>query len=129
MALSSEFRAYLEDVFSGLGRIEVKRMFGGAGLYVGDACFALVVSETIMMRGDDALGPDYEAAGSEQWVYEHRTRGATAMPYWSLPESALDDPDEAAEWARRSLVPARESAAKKNAAKDRKKARERGRDA
>ena len=117
MALSAEFREFLLDHFSDLGPIEIKRMFGGAGLYLGDACFALVVDEKIMMRGDETLGPAFEEAGSEQWVYSNKTRGDVAMPYWNLPESALDDPEEAVEWARRSLGPAREAAAKKRTAR------------
>ncbi len=123
MAVSAEFREHVRDLFSGLGPVEIKRMFGGAGVYLDDACFALIVDEVIMMRGDDALGPDYEAAGAEQWVYEGGKRGPVAMPYWRLPESALDDPDEAVAWARRSLVPAQTSAAEKRAAKARKAAR------
>ena len=123
MALSAEFREFLLDHFSELGPIEIKRMFGGAGLYLGDACFALVVDERIMMRGDEVLGPEFEDAGSEQWVYSNKTRGDVAMPYWNLPESAIDDPEEAVEWARKSLVPARDSATKKRAAKKRKAAR------
>ena len=75
------------------------------------------------MRGDAALGADYAAAGSEQWVYEGGRRGPVAMPYWRLPETAADDPDEAAIWARRSLVPAEKAAAKKRAGNARKRAR------
>ncbi|MEL7469373.1 MAG: TfoX/Sxy family protein [Pseudomonadota bacterium] len=124
MALSPEFREYVLDHFSELGPVEIKRMFGGAGLYLGDACFALVLSsETILMRGDDDLGPEFEAAGSEQWIYENKTRGPVSMPYWTLPDAAMDDPEEAVTWARKSLVPAEQAAAKKRAAKARKAAR------
>lgn len=123
MALSAEFREFLRDHFSELGPVEIKRMFGGAGLYLGDACFALIVNERIMMRGDETLGPEFDEAGSEQWIYDNKTRGEVAMPYWNLPESALDDPEEAVAWARKSLVPAEASAAKKRAAKERKAAR------
>ncbi|MEM6661984.1 MAG: TfoX/Sxy family protein [Pseudomonadota bacterium] len=124
MALTSEYKEQLQDLFAGAGRIEIKRMFGGAGLYVGDACFAIVLGgETLMMRGDEALGPAYEDAGSEQWIYSNEKRGPVAMPYWTLPDSAMDDPDEAADWARRSLVPAQKAAAEKAAAKARKAAR------
>lgn len=123
MALSAEFREFLQDHFADLGPVEIKRMFGGAGLYLGDACFAIIVDERIMMRGDEALGPEFVAAGSEQWVYSNKTRGDVAMPYWNLPESAIDDPEEAVAWARKSLAPAEASAAKKRAAKERKAAR------
>ena len=122
MAVSEEEREHIRDLFAGLGLVEVRRMFGGAGVYLGDACFALLVDGTSLMRADDALGADYAAASSEQWVYEGR-RGPVAMPYWRLPESALDDPDEATAWARRSLVPAERAAAEKRAAKERKAAR------
>ena len=32
------------------------------------------------------------------------------MPYWSLPENAIDDPDEATRWALKALEPARKAA-------------------
>lgn len=99
-------------------------MFGGAGLYLGPACFAIVLfGEQILMRGDETLGPEYEEAGGQRWVYSHKTRGDVVMPYWSLPDSALDDPDEAVEWARKSLVPAEAAAEKKRLANQRKAAR------
>jgi DNA transformation protein and related proteins len=123
MAVSDEYRAHVRDLFAGIGPVEVRRMFGGAGVYRGDACFALLVDGAILMRADEALAADYAAAGSEQWVYESGGRGPVAMPYWRLPEAAADDPDEAAAWARRSLVPAEKAAAEKRAAKNRKQAR------
>lgn len=125
MAITPEFREHLKDLFSGLGPIDVRRMFGGAGLYLDDACFAIVLGgEKVMMRGDDKVGPDFEAEGGEQWVYEHASRrGPVAMPYWSLPESAMDDPEEALHWAQRALGPAQKAAAEKAAAKARKAAR------
>ena len=76
-----------------------------------------------MMRGDETLGPKFEEAGSVQWIYSHTSRGDVAMPYWSLPETALDDPEEAVAWARKSLIPAQEAAEKKRLAKERKAAR------
>lgn len=120
MAVSDEDRAHVCDLFAGVGPVEVRRMFGGAGVYLGDACFALIVDGTLWMRGDEDLGRDYAAAGAEQWVYEGRQRAPVAMPYWRLPDSALDDADEAAAWARRSLAPAERAAADKRAAKKRR---------
>ena len=126
MAVSSEFRAYVLDLFSGVGPVQIRRMFGGAGVYLDDACFALILSDDqILMRGDETLGPEFEAAGSEQWIYDGQNarRGPVAMPYWRLPDDAQDDPDLAVAWARRALEPARKAAADKAAAKARKAAR------
>ena len=122
MAVSEELREHVCDLFAGVGPVAVRRMFGGAGVYLDDACFALLVDGTVWMRADEPLGADYAAAGSEQWIYEGGRRGPVAMPYWRLPEAA-DDPEEAAAWARRSLVPAGRAAAEKRAASERKAAR------
>ena len=120
MAISDELREHVRDLFAGVGSVSVRRMFGGAGVYLDDACFALVVDGAILMRADAALARDYAEAGSEQWVYDGR-HGPVAMPYWRLPEAAADDPDEAAAWARRSLGPAGKAATAKRAAKARKR--------
>ena len=124
MTVTPEFREHVLDLFAGLGPVQVRRMFGGAGVYLGDACFALLIGDVIYLRGDDDTGPAYEDGGGEQWVYDNGKRGPVAMPYWSLPESALDDPEEAAQWARRALVPAEAAATAKRAAKERRKARQ-----
>ena len=43
MALSREFAEHLRDLFGALGPVETRRMFGGAGVYLGDAMIALVI--------------------------------------------------------------------------------------
>jgi DNA transformation protein len=126
VAVSAEFAAHVRDLFGGLGPIDIRRMFGGAGIYLGDAMFGLIYEDgLIYMRGDADLGPAYEAEGSVQWVYEGKGK-PVAMPYWRLPDAAMDDPDEALGWARRSMVPAEAAAAEKRAAKARKAAKKRG---
>ena len=123
MALSPEFREHLHDLFGALGPIEIRRMFGGAGVFLGDAMFALVVDDILYMKSDAQLAEAYRQAGSEPFTYQTREGTRTLGGFLSLPDSALDDPDEALDWARRSLVPAERAAAEKHAAKARKAAR------
>jgi len=102
-------------------------MFGGAGIYLDDAMFALVVEDTLYMKADAELAAAYAEAGSAAFTYDTRNGPRTIPGLMRLPDSALDDPDEALDWARRSLVPAA-AAAKKRAAKARKAARDREND-
>ena len=44
-------------------------------------------------------GPAFEAAGARRWVYEGKGGKIVAMPYWSIPEDAFDDPEQMAHWA------------------------------
>ena len=93
----------IRDLFSGLGRVTIRRMFGGKGVYFDGLVFALEVDGEILLKADAASAPAFAAAGCRQWVYEgHIRKGPVAMPYWSSPDSAVADPDERAWWARRA---------------------------
>jgi len=114
--------AFAQDLFSGMGPIGVRRMFGGAGLYAAGVMFALVDDGCVYLKTDDALQADLAAAGARSWIYTERRGPKAGVPqetsYWSLPESATDDPDEACAWGRRAVAVAQ---AKKAAAPARRR--------
>ncbi|WP_048648808.1 TfoX/Sxy family protein [Nitratireductor soli] len=94
----------IHDLFAGLGPVTIKRMFGGKGVYHHGVVFALEVGDEIVLKADGESAPLFAEQGCRQWVYQgHSKRGPVAMPYWSIPEAALDDPDEMAIWARRAF--------------------------
>lgn len=93
----------LRDLFAGLGYVSIRRMFGGKGIYHDGLIIALIVGGELLLKADAESAPEFEKAGSTQWVYEGAMRkGKVAMPYWSVPDSAIDDPDEMAVWARKA---------------------------
>jgi DNA transformation protein len=106
MAVGAGFLAHVKDLLGGLGPIHAKRMFGGAGLYAGEAIFALAVDDTLYLKTDDETRDRFEAAGSHPFVYEKRDGTRVATSYWRLPDAAMDDPDLAGEWARLAIMAA-----------------------
>jgi DNA transformation protein len=100
--------AFAVDLFSDMGGVEARRMFGGAGLYAGGVMFGLIDDDIIFLKVDETLRSDLAAAGSRSWIYTERKGPKAGIPqetsYWSLPESALDDPEEASAWGLRSLA-------------------------
>lgn len=94
------------ELFGPLGAVRTRRMFGALGVFRDDAMFALIHRGVVHVRARDALARRFEAAGAKQFTYERDGR-TVALGYWSLPESALDDPDEALDWAREALAQAR----------------------
>jgi len=100
--------AFAVDLFSDMGRVEARRMFGGAGLYAGGVMFGLVDDDVIFLKVDETLRADLAAAGAHPWIYTERKGPRAGIPqetsYWSLPEPALDDPQEACAWGLRSLA-------------------------
>jgi DNA transformation protein len=130
MPLSPGFMDYALELVAGLGKVESKRMFGGAGLYRNGVMFALLDDDVLYFRVDDMLQADLKAQGSVPWVYSMKRDGAVRdMGYWRMPETAADDPDEAVALAKRAYaaavkrkalretIPAKKAPAKKARAK------------
>lgn len=92
----------IRDLFAGLGPVAIRRMFGGRGIYHDGLIIAVELRGELLLKGDAVIAPDLEAAGCSRWVYTRPGRKPTAMPYWSAPEGAMDEPDEMASWARKS---------------------------
>jgi DNA transformation protein len=108
MSESAADMAFACDLFSGMGPVTARRMFGGVGLYAGAVMFGLIDDGRIYLKTDEALKRELVAAGAVSWLYTERTGPkagiAQETSYWSLPESALDDPEEAAAWGLRALA-------------------------
>ena len=90
----------IDEMFSALGPVTVKRMFGGQGIYHRGLIVAVVFKGEVLLKADAASAPDFAAAGARRWTYEGRTGKPVEMPYWSVPESSFYDPDEMARWVR-----------------------------
>jgi DNA transformation protein len=113
----NSFHDYVKELFSGMGRVEIKRMFGGAGGYSGGLMFLLLADDTIHIKTDDALKAELRQEGSGPFVWEPQSgprKGEKLdLGYWRLPEAALDDPDLAAAWGRKALAIAKTKASAK----------------
>jgi len=105
----------IQDLFAELGPVRLRSMFGGRGLYSGDQIFGIAAAGEIYLKADDTSRPAFEKAGSHPFTYERADGTAVATSYWSLPDSALDDPAEAARWGRMALEAGRRFAASRPA--------------
>lgn len=93
----------ISDLFAGLGPVSIRRMFGGKGIYFDNVIIAIEIRGELMLKADAENAPELAAAGCIQWTYTGSRHGKlVAMPYWTVPDSAMDDPDEMAVWARKS---------------------------
>ena len=104
MAISAEEISFATDLFSDLGQISTRRMMGGLCLYQAGVIFALIYSDgQIYLKGANGFGDVLEAEGCSRWSYQREGAKPVSMPYWTLPDAALDDPELACDWARRAL--------------------------
>lgn len=123
MPLSPDFTDYVEELISGFGKVEVRKMFGGAMLQRNGVGFAILDDDTFFIKADAAFGAELKKQGSKPWSYSVKKDGTVRdIAYWSLPATAADDGDEASALARRSFEIAKKAAAEK-AKKPAKKAK------
>jgi DNA transformation protein and related proteins len=92
-----EHVAHVLERLSPLGALEVRRLFSGLSLYCDGVIFALVFRDRIYLKADDETREIFEAEGMEP--FQPRA-GRKPMPYYTLPDQAMDDDGELLEWAR-----------------------------
>ncbi|CAN7414024.1 TfoX/Sxy family protein [Bosea sp. LjRoot237] len=106
--------AAVAELFAPVVSVRMRRMFGGLGVYAGEAMFALAFDGEIFLKTTDATRPEFLAAGSEPFRYMARSR-EREIGYWRLPAIAFDDEDALRRFTELALAAAREAALKKSA--------------
>ncbi len=106
MSVSAEEIEHALELFHDLGDLSTRKMMGGLCIYHEGTIFALLMSDgQLYLKGAGAFQDVLEAEGLTRWEYTRKGKDKpTYMPYWTMPEAALDDPEEAVAWARRALA-------------------------
>ena len=105
MPVRDEQIAFVHDFFRAIPGLATRKMFGGLGIYSDGVIFALIgPGEALLLKARGRLADDLAAEGCDQWRYAGKSGTSTRMPYWTLPDAALDDPEDASAWARRALA-------------------------
>lgn len=106
----------LLELLAPLGPVQIRRMFGGSGVFLDGLMFGLVADDILYFKADAETAPDYEAEGLEPFRYARSDGRVTVMSYWQAPERLLDEPDEIVAWARKAVGTARRAAQKSKTA-------------
>jgi DNA transformation protein len=93
--ISDEYLDYVLDQLEDIGSISVRRMFGGAGLYLDGIFFAIIADDVLYFKVDDTNLPDYLEAGMAKF---HTLR------YYEVPVDVLEDRDKLRVWADRAVA-------------------------
>ena len=92
-----------DDLFHHFGRIALRRMFGGEGIFVDDLMIGIVVEDQIYLKANDTTRGDFLAEGARPFTYRRgKEQAATSLSYYAVPERLLDDAEEFAIWAQKA---------------------------
>lgn len=99
--MSRDYLDYLHDLFSAFAPVTTRAMFGGHGVYRDGTIIGIVIDETLYLKVDAQTRAAFEAEGCAPFVYESKGK-AVPMSYWTVPDEALDSPQEFRAWAQRA---------------------------
>jgi DNA transformation protein and related proteins len=94
----------IREIFEPVGRVTLRRMFGGHGVYLDGLIIAFEADGDIFMKTDDTNRCLFQQRGSRCFTYVKLGRDTPLPNYWSLPASAFDDAEELRELTRSSLA-------------------------
>ena len=103
---------HISELFAAFGRVEVRTMFGGAGIYAEGLMFGLVVDEFIYLKTDAHTAARFEQEGCGPFTYDTKRGERSLKSYWRMPDRLYDEPEELADWAKAALEAARRAAAR-----------------
>ncbi|QBY00829.1 TfoX family protein [Rhodophyticola sp. CCM32] len=105
MSVSDADIAFAKELFAGLGPLTSRKMMGGLCLYHEGTIFSMLHSDgSIWIKGAGPFQKDLTEMGLTRWTYTRDGGKETAMPYWHLPDTMLDDPKAATDLARAALA-------------------------
>lgn len=94
------------DRLGAMGKIEVKKFFGGAGLVLGGVYFGFLMKGTLYLRTDSETRPRFEALALAPFSYATRARRVTVASYYEAPAEAREDAHVLLDWAREAYAAA-----------------------
>ncbi|MEX2212989.1 MAG: TfoX/Sxy family protein [Phycisphaeraceae bacterium] len=116
---SDEFINYVREQLRGLGKVEIRRMFGGCGVYCRDLFFAIIDDDVLYFKTSGATRQRYLNADCQCFK---PTPTMTLTTYFEVPADVLESREEMAEWALEAIdVAGAADKSKGRSAKSRKK--------
>ncbi len=114
MSVDEGLYAWVQESLEPLGRVSMRRMMGGATLYLDGAIFAIMVDGELWFKADSESGAVWDAAGcTERFSVTFKDGTVDRMNYRRPPTDVYDDMDEMRRWAQRALEAGRRRPVKK----------------
>jgi DNA transformation protein len=106
MASTKQFRDRVLGRLLPFGPVTARAMFGGYGLYLDGAMFALIAGDALYFKCDARNRETFARQGGGPFTYSRRGR-IVEMSYWQAPDAVMDDPARLCEWAGLAVAAAR----------------------
>ena len=105
---------FIRELFAEFRPVDVRRMFGGLGIYADGVMFALVADDRLHLKVDPADTERFVGESCAPFSYMTKTGARTITSYWRIPDRLYDEPAELAQWAALALAVAQANRSSKS---------------
>jgi DNA transformation protein len=113
MSIDEGLYAWVEEALEPVGRVTMRKMMGGATLYLGGTVFAIMDEGELWLKADADSDAAWDAVGCERFTYTFEDGRTGSMNYRRAPSEVYDDADELRSWAGLAVEAGTRAAARK----------------
>ena len=113
MSFDEGLYAWVQEALEPLGAVTLRKMMGGATLYLDGTIFAILDESEIWLKADAESDAVWDAEGCEKFSTTFKDGKVDVMNYRRAPQDVYDDPEAMQRWAALAVEAGLRSAAKK----------------
>jgi DNA transformation protein len=113
MSFDEGLYAWVQEALEPLGAVTMRKMMGGATLYLDGTIFAILVEDELWLKSDAEADSIWDAEGCEKFRITFRDGKVDVMNYRRAPQDVYDDPEAMRRWAALAVEAGVRGAAKK----------------
>ena len=99
MSVDEGLYALMQDMLAPLGPVTMRKMMGGATLYLDGIIFAILDEDEIWFKADAETDAVWDAEGCEKFSVTFKDGKIDVMNYRRAPSDVYDDPESMQRWA------------------------------
>ena len=103
MSVDEALFAWVQEALEPLGRVTMRKMMGGATLYLDGVVFAILDEEEIWFKADAQSDARWDAEGCARFTFTMGDGRTGSMNYRRGPIDVYDDPEAMRRWASLAL--------------------------
>jgi DNA transformation protein len=113
MSVDEGLFAWVQEALEPMGPVTMRKMMGGATLYLDGTVFAILDEGEIWFKADVESDATWDAEGCERFSVTFKDGRVDTMNYRRGPTDVYDDPEAMQRWARLAVEAGLRAAAKK----------------
>jgi DNA transformation protein len=100
MSVDEGLFAWVEEALEPLGKISLRKMMGGATLYLDGVIFAILDDGEIWFKADEETNAIWDGESCERFTVTFKDGTVDRMNYRRAPSDVYDDPEAMQRWAK-----------------------------